>query len=177
MQQVLALLTMHSYLLRQAGYIMAGKCREDHSMERQPVGIRFLLPNMSWKPIQALLSAIDFRSYYWEIRNDEICGWRDISGVYQGAEVMQALPLTEYYCISMILKGFADDRVEHIPNYAAMCKSSCEILFMIDDVEECTIITKISSYCQNIWEELTARGYQDLRPLFVEELPSRWNYM
>ena len=53
---------------------MAGKWREDNSMERQLVGTRFLLPNMSWEPIQALLSTIDFRSYYWEIRNDEICG-------------------------------------------------------------------------------------------------------
>ena len=155
---------------------MAGKWREDNSMERQLVGIRFLLPNLSWKPIQALLSTIDLRLYYWEIRNDEICGWRDISGVYKGDEVIQALPLTDYYCISMILKGFVDDRVEPIPNYSTMCKSSCEILFMIDDVEECTMITKTSSYYQKIWKELTARGYKKLRPLFVEDLPSHWNY-
>ena len=47
---------------------------------------------------------------------------------------------------------------------------------MIDDVEECTIITKTSSYCQKIWKELTAQGYKDLRPLFVEKLPFHWNY-
>ena len=117
---------------------MLGKLREVDYMERQQVGVRFLLPNRTWKPIETLLATIDFRSYYWEIRNDEICGWRDISGVYQGAEVIQALPLTKYYCISMILKGFVDDRVEHIPNYSTMCKSSCEIylwLMMLKSVQ------------------------------------------
>ena len=69
-------------------------------MERQQVGVRFLLPNRTWKPIETLLATIDFRSYYWEIKNDEICGWRDIGGVYKGEEVIRALPLTEYYCIS-----------------------------------------------------------------------------
>ena len=112
---------------------------------------------------------MDYRSYYWEIRNDEICGWRDISGVYKGAEVMQALPLEDYYCISIILKGFIDDKVEHIPNYSYMCKSSCEIICFIDDVEACTIIAKTSCYPQ-IWEQLNASGYHEIQPLFVEDI-------
>lgn len=155
---------------------MLGKLREVDYMERQQVGVRFLLPNRTWKPIETLLATIDFRSYYWEIKNDEICGWRDIGGVYKGEEVSRALPLTEYYCISMILKGFTDDRVEPIPNYSTMCKSSCEILFIVDDVEKCTIIKRTSLNCTKIWEELIARGFKDLRPLYAEDLPSHWNY-
>ena len=145
-------------------------------MDRQPVGIRFSLPNAAGKPVQAILTAIEVRPYCWEIRNDEICGWPDIGGVYRGEEVMRELPSTDYYCISIILKGFADDRVERIPDYPAMCKSSCEILMILDDVETCTLIFQDLSLCRKTWAALHACGYRDIRPLFAGDLPPHWNY-
>lgn len=43
-------------------------------MNRQPIGMRFLLPNMRQGQIRMLLPALDFRAYCREISDDEICG-------------------------------------------------------------------------------------------------------